>query len=96
MSSAAPEFGVEEARLHGLLTTLDRFDETQALEPKSQKYIGQYPTVAGRWRGFYENLADAIRGKSKLAVAAEDSRDGLRIMELARESHESGRTISWS
>jgi predicted dehydrogenase len=95
MSAAAPEFGIEEGRLHGLLTTLDRFDETQALEPKSGKYIGQYPTVTGQWRGFYENLAEAIQGKAKLAVAAEDSRDGLRIMELARESHETGRTISW-
>lgn len=90
------KFGLEDPRLYGVLTTLDRFDETQALEPKSQKYIGHYPTIPGRWRGFYENLADAVRGKRELAVKAEDSRDGLRVMELARESHETGRTVPWS
>lgn len=82
--------------MYGVLTTLERFDDTQALEPKSQKYIGHYPTVPGHWRGFYENLADAVRGKADIAVNAEDSRDGIRVMELARESHETGRTIPWS
>lgn len=91
-----PKFGLEDPRLYGVLTTLDRFDETQALERKSQKYIGHFPTIPGRWRGFYENLADAVRGKGELAVKAKDSRDGLKIMELARESHKTGRTVPWS
>jgi predicted dehydrogenase len=95
MSASASGFGAEDPRLYGILTTLERFDDTQALERKSDKYIGHYPTVPGRWRGFYENLADAVRGNAELEVKAEDSRDGLRIMELARESHETGRTLPW-
>lgn len=96
LSSADKRFGVEDPRLYGVLTTLERFDDTQALEPKSQKYIGHYPTLPGYWRGFYENVADAVRGKAEIAVKAEDSRDGIRVMELARESHETGKTIPWS
>lgn len=71
-------------------------DETQGLEPKSHKYVGHFPTVAGRWRGFYENLADAVGGKAELAVKADESRDGLRVIELARQSHEEGRTVPFS
>jgi predicted dehydrogenase len=96
LSAASKNFGIEDPRLYGILTTLERFDETQAKDPRSQKYIGHFPTLPGYWRGFYENLADAVRGKGELAVAAEDSRDGLRVMELARESHELGKTLSWS
>ena len=96
LTATDKKFGAEDPRLYGVLTTLERFDDTQALERKSQKYIGHFPTIPGRWRGFYENLADAARAKAELAVKAEDSRDGLRVMELARESHETGKTVPWS
>jgi len=88
---------VEPDRLHGLLTTTAALDDKiQAYEPVSKKYIGRYPTIPGRWRGFYENLVDAVRRKGELAVKPEQSRDGIRVVELARDSNERGRTIPWS
>ena len=67
----------------------------QEFDPKTKKYTGRYPTVTGRWMGLYENVADAINGKKELAVKATQSRDGLRVIELARESHEQGVTVQW-
>jgi predicted dehydrogenase len=97
MSATNPSFGAEDPTLYGTLTTLTELDRrSQTFDPKSKKYIGNYPTVPGRWRGFYENLADAVRGRAEIAVKAEDSRDGLRVMELARKSHETGTTLPWS
>ncbi|KAI1626689.1 oxidoreductase [Exophiala viscosa] len=95
MKPTDPKFGVEDASLNGLLTTNESFDKTQTHDSKSKKYVGRYPTIPGRWLGFYENLAQAIRGKADVAVKPEQSRDGIKIMELARLSHEKGQTIPW-
>ncbi|KIX10507.1 uncharacterized protein Z518_01590 [Rhinocladiella mackenziei CBS 650.93] len=89
-------FGVEDSRLHGTLTTTTCFDKTQTYEPTSEKYIGAYPTIPGRWMEFYANLADAICGRAEIAVKPEQSRDGIRVIELARLSHEQGRSVPWS
>jgi hypothetical protein len=43
----------------------------------------------------YDNVAHAILGKAELTVKAPDVRDVLRILELARESHEKGATLAW-
>ena len=45
-------------------------------------WVGQYPTIPGRWLGFYENLRDSVRGTAELAVKPEQSRDGIRLIEL--------------
>ncbi|KAF5025493.1 hypothetical protein F66182_2398 [Fusarium sp. NRRL 66182] len=90
-------FGVESEKLRGILTTYDEFDGTvQKYDPETKKYTGLYPTFPGRWMGVYENVADAINGKAELIVKPTQSRDGLRIIELARESHEKGTTTQWS
>ncbi|EEY19524.1 oxidoreductase domain-containing protein [Verticillium alfalfae VaMs.102] len=89
-------FGVESDDLRGVLTTYDEFDSSvQTLDPKTKKYTGRYPTVTGRWIGIYENVADAINGKAELEVKAQQSRDAIRVIELARESHENGVTVAW-
>ncbi|KAJ5767005.1 oxidoreductase [Penicillium nucicola] len=90
-------FGAEPEYLNGLLTTIEEFDSTvQSFDSKVNKFVGRYPTVTGRWLGLYENLADAIQGKAELVVKATESRDVLRVIELARESHERGMTVPWS
>jgi len=38
----------------------------------------------------------AIRGTAEVVVKPETARDGLRIIELARESHEKKITVPWS
>lgn len=91
-----PEFGSEPDSLRGILTTYEEFDsDIQSYDKDSQRYVGRYPTIRGRWMGVYEDVANAINGKAKLAVKASDSRDVRRIIELARESHERGVTVAW-
>ncbi|KAF5002975.1 hypothetical protein FDECE_10449 [Fusarium decemcellulare] len=91
-----PDFGKEPEALQGTLTTYKVFDERyQKLDPETNKYTGRYPTITGRWIGIYENVANAINGKAELEVKATQSRDAIRVIELARESHEKGVTIPW-
>jgi predicted dehydrogenase len=79
------------------LTTNSEFDlKFQSFDEPSQKYIGKYPSLPGWYRGYYENVADAIRGRAEINVTPETARDGLRVIELARESHVKGSTIPWS
>jgi len=70
--------------------------KSQKWDEASKHYIGKYPSLPGSYRGYYERVVDAIKGKGEVPVTAEDARIGLRIMELARESHEKGCTVSWS
>ncbi|KAL4881810.1 hypothetical protein BJY04DRAFT_227590 [Aspergillus karnatakaensis] len=89
-------FGVESESLRGELTTYKQFDAAmQSYDPEIKKYTGRYPSITGRWMGLYESLADAIRGRAGLAVRPEESRDVLRIIELARESNKKGVTVAW-
>jgi len=90
-------FAAEPDELRGELTTYEEFDgKLQAFDEKSQRYVGRYPTIRGRWMSLYQNVADAINGKDELAIKATEVRDVLRIIELARESHEKGATIRWT
>jgi len=50
-------------------------------------------TLAGDYRGYYANVRDAILGIKPLAVPAEDAWRTIRLLELARESNQQGRTI---
>ncbi|RDW63688.1 hypothetical protein BP6252_11233 [Coleophoma cylindrospora] len=96
MPATDPSFGVDPPSRYGYLTTNAKVDECQAYDEDSQKYIGRYPSLRGRYLGYYENVVDAVRGKAEIAVKPEESRDGIRIMELARESHRKGVTVPWS
>ena len=51
------------------------------------------PTIPGDYRQFYANVRDAILGKAPLAVSAEDGYRTLRLLDLARESHQRRRTL---
>jgi len=94
---AADDWGVEEERLWGTLTTTREFDgRSQKKDPATGLYIGQYPTLPGWCRGYYENVAAAIRGREAVFVTAEQARAGLKVIELARESHAKGCTMAWS
>ncbi|KAK3330011.1 hypothetical protein B0H66DRAFT_572243 [Apodospora peruviana] len=91
-----PDFGKEDERNWGTLTTTTEFDaSSQSFDEDCKKFIGQYPSLPGWYRGYYENVAAAIRGREEVAVKPETARDGLRVIELARESHEKGCTVAW-
>lgn len=82
--------------MHGTLATVKEFDSKyQKYDESSKKYTGKYPSLPGRWMGVYENLADAINGKAALEVKPTQSRDGLRVIELARESHNNRVKVAW-
>ncbi|KAL2166012.1 hypothetical protein VTG60DRAFT_3447 [Thermothelomyces hinnuleus] len=95
--ATSPDFGVEDERIWGTLTTTTEFDpKTQQFDEQSKKYVGKYPSLRGWYRGYYENVSAAILGREEVLVKPETARDGLRIIELARESHEKGCTVPWS
>jgi scyllo-inositol 2-dehydrogenase (NADP+) len=50
-------------------------------------------TRTGRYLNFYDGVAAAILDGAPIPVDPADARDGLRIMELARESADDGRRI---
>jgi predicted dehydrogenase len=92
-----PDYGREDEHIWGTLSTAKEFDtKSQIFDEESRLYIGKYPSMLGRYRGLYENVVAAIRGTAELYVKPETSRDGLRILELARESHDTGRVVLWS
>lgn len=53
------------------------------------------PTARGDYRGFYENVRDAIQGRATLAVAPPHAINVMRVLELARESSERKAAIAW-
>lgn len=89
-----PKYGAENERIWGTLSTHTEFDaKTQTFDEESGLYLGKYPSLLGWYRGYYENVVDAIRGRKEICVTAEAARDGLKVIELARESHEKGVTV---
>ena len=91
-----PAFGLEDESIWGTLSTTTAFDEEhQALDEASGLWVSKYPSLPGWYRGYYDNVAAAVRGEAEVFVRPETSRDGLRVIELARRSHEEGRTVAW-
>lgn len=71
------------------------FSATHQTKDGDNLWAGRYPTIPGRWLGFYENLRDGVRGTAELAVKPEQSRDGIRLIELVRMSSMKGESVKW-
>jgi scyllo-inositol 2-dehydrogenase (NADP+) len=54
---------------------------------------GELSGMPGAYETFYRDTAAAVRGVGTLPVTAEDSRDTIRVIELARRSSEQGRAV---
>lgn len=53
-----------------------------------------YPTIhTATYKTFYTQLAQAIAGKGEVPVKPEDAREVVRLIELAKQSSDEGRTI---
>ena len=76
-----PGWDVEPAELHGKLTT-----------PEGTRTI---PTVPSSFARYYENIRDAILGKSPVAVTPESALDVMRGLELALASSRERRVLPW-
>ncbi|KAH8837675.1 hypothetical protein MCOR07_007284 [Pyricularia oryzae] len=94
---APDDHGVEDERAWGDLITKVQFDAaSQSFDESTELWTGKYPSLPGYCRGYYENVVHAIRGSVDVEVRPEMARDGLRVIELARNSHEKGVKVPWS
>ncbi|MCJ1397430.1 hypothetical protein MMC11_000623 [Xylographa trunciseda] len=97
MLSTDASFGIENSSSYGLLSTVKEFDgKSQTFDNRSKKYIGKWPTMPGRYLSYYEDVVAAIRGEAELCVKPQQARDVIRLIELARESHNKGASVLWS
>ena len=97
MKADDPAFGVEPESYHGTLTTKKTFDPgLQTKDTATNLFVGKVPSQRGSYMDYYRDLVAAIRGEKELMVKPEQSRDGIRLIELARESAERGVTVHWS
>lgn len=53
------------------------------------------PTARGDYRGFYENVRDAILGRAALVITPSHAINVMRVLELARGSSERKAAIPW-
>jgi len=79
-----PDWGAEPEHMWGKLDT----------EIDGMHYSGRVETIPGDYRGYYQNVADAIQGRSDPMVRPEDMELTIRIIERAFQSSEEKRTIS--
>lgn len=95
MKADDPAFGVEPERYQGYLCTTKELDAKHQ-KPEGEpevKFTGKIPSKQGSYMDYYRDVAAAIRGEKELVVKPEQSRHGIRIIELARESAEKGVTL---
>lgn len=95
---------VQEAALNEAEKSLE--DQDWGQEPESQWGTINYQdaqgdhretveSVNGNYPAYYENIYEAITGKSELQVTPQQGRNTIRIIELAMKSHEEQRTITY-
>jgi len=77
----------EDPNLWGMLTLAPNPADPRTL------VTHEVQTEPGDYRGFYANVRDAIRGTASLAVTPEAAYRTIKLLELARQSSESGRTL---
>jgi len=81
------KFGVEPENFHGYLSTTE--------ESAMGKFEGEYKSEKGSYADYYRDVVKAIRG-GEVVVKPEESRNGLRVIELALESERTGRSVPFS
>lgn len=91
-----PKLGWEDEDRWGILNTKTQVEPDQKLVHElwgGDVWTGKVKSERGSGADYYRDLAKALRGTGPLVVDPRQSRDGLRIMELARESMDTGRTL---
>jgi scyllo-inositol 2-dehydrogenase (NADP+) len=81
-----PEWGKEPQEAWG---TLSLVEENKIAERA-------VPTEVGDYREYYENVRDAIQGKTALAVTPQAALSVMRVLELAQQSSHERRVIPYS
>lgn len=97
MNPTDPGFGSEPARYHGTLYTKTPSSSIgQGSGDPAVIFSGRVSSQPGCWMDYYRDVVAAIREEKDLVVKPEQSRDGIRMIELAMESAKKGITIPWS
>lgn len=86
LTPAEPHWGEEPRELWGTLNT-----QVAGLHVE-----GRVETIAGCYQAYYQNIVHAIKGRAELAVQPEEARNTIRVIELARQSHEQKRAVLFS
>ena len=94
MKVSDPKFGVEDESIWGELMTEKKVDEKQ--EKRGDRYLGRIPSEKGSWVSYYGDVAKAVKGEIPQVIKAETSRDGLKVIELARQSAQEGKTLNFA
>ncbi|MEO0332264.1 MAG: oxidoreductase [Bacteroidota bacterium] len=76
-------WGTEPKTIWGTLNT----------ELNGLPFRGKVTSEVGNYLAFYDNLAQAISGKSQLLVSPEEAKQVIHLIELAYQSHESGQEL---
>ncbi|KAL8771436.1 MAG: hypothetical protein Q9209_003104 [Squamulea sp. 1 TL-2023] len=82
-----PGFGIEPDERHGTLTTA--INSTFTAKP----YPTLKPTASTTYQALYTQFANAVSGNGEVPVKAEDAREVIRLVELAKKSSDEGRTV---
>jgi predicted dehydrogenase len=97
LSPVDTQYGVEDWSIYGDLTTTERFHDDQKKITAlggSEVYNGKFPSLRGSYADYYEDVVKAIRKEGPVVITPEHARDGLRIIELGRQSADEGRSLS--
>ena len=70
-----------------------REEEANYAEYADGKSKSRIPTLPGRWRSFYENVADALAGHAEPAVKVPEVRRTVAVIDAAFESARTGQTV---
>ena len=88
---------MEPERIHGTLDTRKEFDsKLQKQSESGTVFSGKVPSKPGSYMDYYRDVVAAIRGEKAVVVKPEESRTGIRIIELAKQSAREGVTVAWS
>ena len=93
MTPKDAEFGYEDESIYGELCTETQVDQGQ--KKVNGMWLGKFRSLKGDWALYYADVAKAIKG-GKQVVMAETSRDGIKIIELARKSADEGKTLPFA
>lgn len=93
-----PKLGVEDEELWGILNTKTKVREEQVAKKElwgGEVWTGRVKSERGSGADYYRDLFAAITGEGPLVVNPAQSRDGIKIAELARHSFDTGRTLEF-
>jgi scyllo-inositol 2-dehydrogenase (NADP+) len=76
-------WGLESEAMHGVL----------ALQSEQQSLKLSYPTLAGNYQLFYQQLVASIQQGSASPVSADEALLNIRLIELAIQSQQQGKTL---